>query len=77
MPESAVLQSAPYKCLQSQFSVLYGEVTQVGVVIIGYSLIIAGTSSHGDLMVSVFNSLLSGQGLIPGLGHCVVFFDKG
>ena len=30
IPESAVLQSAPYKCLQSQFSVLYGEVTQVG-----------------------------------------------
>lgn len=29
MPENAVLQSAPYKCLQSQFSVLYGEVTQV------------------------------------------------
>lgn len=29
MPESAVLQSAPYKCLQSQFSVLYGEVTQL------------------------------------------------
>ena len=30
MPENTVLQSAPYKCLQSQFSVLYGEVTQVG-----------------------------------------------
>ena len=30
MPEDTVLQSAPYKCLQSQFSVLYGEVTQVG-----------------------------------------------
>lgn len=29
MPESAVLQTAPYKCLQSQFSVLYGEVTQL------------------------------------------------
>lgn len=29
IPESAVLQSAPYKCLQSQFSVLYGEVTQL------------------------------------------------
>ncbi|XP_078362089.1 E3 ubiquitin-protein ligase BRE1B-like isoform X2 [Oculina patagonica] len=29
VPESAVLQSAPYKCLQSQFSVLYGEVTQL------------------------------------------------
>ena len=31
MSESSVLQSAPYKCLQSQFSVLYGEVTQVNV----------------------------------------------
>lgn len=31
MPESSVLQTAPYKCLQSQFSVLYGEVTQVSV----------------------------------------------
>ncbi|KAJ7374016.1 E3 ubiquitin-protein ligase BRE1A [Desmophyllum pertusum] len=29
MPENAVLQSAPYKCLQSQFSVLYGEVAQL------------------------------------------------
>ncbi|PFX20960.1 E3 ubiquitin-protein ligase Bre1-like [Stylophora pistillata] len=29
MSESSVLQSAPYKCLQSQFSVLYGEVTQL------------------------------------------------
>lgn len=29
MPEDTVLQSAPYKCLQSQFSVLYGEVTQL------------------------------------------------
>ena len=27
-------------------------------------------------MVSVFNSELNGQGLIPGLTHCVVFFDK-
>ena len=31
MPESSVLQTAPYKCLQSQFSVLYGEVSQVSV----------------------------------------------
>ena len=31
MPESSVLLTAPYKCLQSQFSVLYGEVTQVSV----------------------------------------------
>ncbi|XP_015774582.1 PREDICTED: E3 ubiquitin-protein ligase BRE1A-like [Acropora digitifera] len=29
MPESSVLQTAPYKCLQSQFSVLYGEVSQL------------------------------------------------
>ncbi|XP_068677983.1 E3 ubiquitin-protein ligase BRE1B-like [Montipora foliosa] len=29
MPETAVLQTASYKCLQSQFSVVYGEVTQL------------------------------------------------
>lgn len=50
MPESAVLQSAPYKCLQSQFSVLYGEVTQVGSVIIDHSLIIVYSLSTITLL---------------------------
>ena len=45
------------------------------------STIIMGTvgrkgGSRGGLMVSALDSGLSGLGLSPGLGHCVVFLGK-
>ena len=35
-----------------------------------------GSGRRGGLMVSAFNSGVSGLGLSPGQGHCVVFLSK-